>query len=140
MNVAGHIEALRADLIATAGIGDESTLRVAERLSRALDPAMRLRLLDILSEAALEVNGQLTSGQIEVRLAGGDVGFTYLESSHEAEPAGDDAQAARITLRIPAQLKTRAEAPAPVPEARGRTHRHHHLGRAARRGRGDAAW
>ena len=87
MNIAGHIEALRADLIATAGIGDESTLRVAEQLSRALDPAMRLRLLDILSEAALEVNGQLTSGQIEVRLAGGDVGFTYSESSHEAEPA-----------------------------------------------------
>ena len=87
MNVAGHIEALRADLIATAGIGDESTLRVAEQLSRALDPAMRLRLLDILSEAALEVNGQLTSGQIEVRLAGGDVGFTYSESSHEAKPA-----------------------------------------------------
>lgn len=112
MNIAGHIEALRADLIATAGIGDESTLRVAEQLSRALDPAMRLRLLDILSEAALEVNGQLTSGQIEVRLAGGDVGFTYSESSHEAEPAGDDAQAARVTLRIPEQLKTRAEAAA----------------------------
>src|SRR6476469_7903249 len=88
MNIAGHIEALRADLIATAGIGDEGTLRVAEHLSRALDPAMRLRLLDILSEAALEVNGQLTSGQIEVRLAGGDVAFTYSESSHEAEPAG----------------------------------------------------
>lgn len=112
MNIAGHIEALRADLIATAGIGDESTLRVAEQLSRALDPAMRLRLLDILSEAALEVNGQLTSGQIEVRLAGGDVGFVYSESSNEAEPAGEDAQAARITLRIPEQLKTRAEAAA----------------------------
>ena len=42
----------------------------------------------------------------------GDVGFTSTDSSQEPEPAGDDAQAARITLRSPEQLKTRAEAAA----------------------------
>jgi HicB-like protein involved in pilus formation len=112
MDIAGHIEALRADLTASAGLGDETTIRIAGQLSRALDPALRLRLLDILAEAALEVNGQISHGQIEVRLSGNDIGFAYVETAHEAEPAADDEQAARITLRLPESLKTRAESAA----------------------------
>ena len=112
MDIDGHIEALAADLATTAGLGDDVTLRVADQLSLALLPAFRLRVQDILAEAALELNEQLPNGHVELRLAGGDVGLAYIEDHGAAEPAGDDAQAARITLRLPEGLKTRAESAA----------------------------
>ena len=112
MDIDGHIEALAADLATTAGLGDDVTLRVADQLSLALLPAFRLRVQDILAEAALELNDQLPSGHVELRLAGGDVGLAYVEDHAAAEPAGDDAQAARITLRLPEGLKARAESAA----------------------------
>ncbi len=112
MDIDGHIEALAADLATAAGLGDDVTLRVADQLSRALLPAFRLRVQDILAEAALELNDQLPHGHVELRLAGGDVGLAYVEDQGAAEPAGDDEQAARITLRLPEGLKTRAEAAA----------------------------
>jgi len=112
MDIDGHIEALAADLATTAGLGDDVTLRVADQLSLALLPAFRLRVQDILAEAALELNEQLPNGHVELRLAGGDVGLAYVEDHGAAEPAGDDAQAARITLRLPEGLKTRAESAA----------------------------
>jgi hypothetical protein len=113
MDVNGHIEALRADLTATAGIGDEQAMRIADGLSRALEPAIRLRLQDILSEAALELNEQLSGGHVEVRLAGRDVSMAFIEGETAApEPAGEDEQSARITLRLPEGLKARAESAA----------------------------
>jgi hypothetical protein len=112
MDIDGHIEALAADLATTAGLGDDVTLRVADQLSLALLPAFRLRVQDILAEAALELNNQLPNGHVELRLAGGDVGLAYVEDHGTAEPAGDDAQAARITLRLPEALKARAESAA----------------------------
>lgn len=112
MDIDGHIEALAADLATTAGLGDEVTLRVADQLSLALLPAFRLRVQDILAEAALELNDQLPSGHVELRLAGGDVGLAYVEDHAAADAAGDDVQAARITLRLPEGLKARAESAA----------------------------
>ena len=112
MDIDGHIEALAADLATTAGLGDDVTMRVAHQLSLALLPAFRLRVQDMLAEAALELNDQLPNGHVELRLAGGDVGLAYVEDHGASEPAGDDAQAARITLRLPEGLKTRAESAA----------------------------
>ena len=113
MELNGHIEALRADLAASAGIGDEQALRVAESLARALEPAIRLRVLDILSEAAMELNEQLPGGHVEVRLAGRDIGLAYIEGAPAApQPAAEDELSARITLRLPEGLKGRAEAAA----------------------------
>jgi hypothetical protein len=112
MDIDGHIEALAADLATSAGLGDDVTLRVADQLSLALLPAFRLRVQDILAEAALELNDQLPNGHVELRLAGGDVGLAYVEDHATAEPAADDAQAARITLRLPEGLKARAESAA----------------------------
>lgn len=112
MDITGHIEALRADLAATAGIADEQGQHVAEQLGRAIEPALRLRLLDILSEAALELNGQLPGGQVDLRLAGREVTLSYVEATAQAQPPLDDQQAARITLRLPESMKTRAESAA----------------------------
>src|SRR5262249_37760481 len=101
MHTTTHIEALQADLAAAAGVGAGEGMRVAERLAQALEPAVRLRLLDVLSEAALELTGQLHSGRVDVRLAGRDVEMIFTEGAAEDSPAVDDDQAARITLRLP---------------------------------------
>jgi len=105
-----HVEALRRELASLGQIGDEHVAAAAERLSRALGPTLGLRLLAVLSEAALEVSSQLSGGHVEVRLAGQDPSLVYVE--HEpaaAAPAGEDAFTARITLRLPDALKTSVE-------------------------------
>jgi HicB family len=113
MDMSGHIEALRADLASAASIADDQGQRIADQLGRALEPALRLRLQDILAEAAMELDDQLP-GHVEVRLSGRDIGLHYSESAPEAQqhPADDEQAAARITLRLPESLKTRAEAAA----------------------------
>jgi hypothetical protein len=40
------------------------------RLADAVEPSLRLRLIDLLSEAALSLNSQLDIGHVEVRMAG----------------------------------------------------------------------
>ena len=110
MDVTPYIQAVRADLEAVAG-PDPATLDVAERLSRALEPTVQLRLLDALGQAALEVSEQLPSGRVEVRLAGRDVQLTYVaeEPVAEAPIADDESGTARLTLRMPEALKARVE-------------------------------
>src|SRR5436305_8858093 len=107
MELEPHVEALRRELASLGNIGDEHVSAAAERLGQALGPTLGLRLLGILSEAALEVSSQLPSGHVEVRLAGQDPSPVYVEhDAAAAAPAGDDAFTARITLRLPDSLKT----------------------------------
>jgi hypothetical protein len=107
------IDALEAELASLAAIGDDESQAAAARLSGALRSAAGLRLLDVLSEAALEVSAQLPSGHVEVRLAGQEPSLVYVESPEAAAtPAGEDALSSRITLRLPEQLKASIEAAA----------------------------
>ncbi|HKT45807.1 MAG TPA: toxin-antitoxin system HicB family antitoxin [Gaiellaceae bacterium] len=110
MQIDGYVQALREDLARVAALGDESTARAADLLSVALESAVGRRLLEALSEAALELNSQLEDGRVEVRFAGGDPELVYVrdEESARAEPA-DEAFTARITLRLPESLKNRLE-------------------------------
>jgi HicB-like protein involved in pilus formation len=110
MELEPHIEALRRELASLGDIGDEQLASAADRLSQALGPALGLRLLAVLSEAALEVSGQLPAGHVEVRLAGQDPSLVYVEEeAAPAQPPADDAFTARITLRLPDSLKTSVE-------------------------------
>jgi hypothetical protein len=113
MQIDGYVQALREDLARIAAVGDESTARAAELLAVALESALGRRLLEALGEAALELNGQLDEGRIEVRFAGSDPELVYVrdEEAPAAEPA-DEAFTARITLRLPEGLKGRLEAAA----------------------------
>ena len=113
MQIDGYVQALREDLARVAAVGDESTARAAELLAVALESAIGRRLLEALGEAALELNGQLEDGRIEVRFAGSDPELVYVrdEEAPAAEPA-DEAFTARITLRLPESLKARLEAAA----------------------------
>jgi predicted HicB family RNase H-like nuclease len=110
MQLDTHVQALQSELASLAGIGDEQVGAAAERLSQALAPSLRLRLLELLSEAALEVSSQLNAGHVEIRLAGQEPSLVYVEHE-EASPAApaEDGLTARITLRLPDSLKTSVE-------------------------------
>jgi HicB family len=114
MEMAHFVGKLEADLTAVAAVGDEATARAAERLIQALRSSAGLRLLEALGEVALEVNAQLPSGHVEVRLAGPDPTLVYVAEEERAEPAPseDDGMTARISLRLPEALKQRIEAAA----------------------------
>ena len=111
MQLQRFIDALRADLNAVAELGDEQTAEAANRLTLTLQASVGLRLLDALSEAALELNEKLPSGHVEVRLTGQDPSLVYVSDEPEAPTtaAGDEAYTARITLRLPEALKTSVE-------------------------------
>ncbi len=112
MQIEGYVQALRDDLVRVAAVGDESTARAAELLAVALESSVGRRLQEALGEAALELSGQLDSGRIEVRIAGGDPELVLVhDDGAVAEPA-DEAFTARITLRLPESLKARLEAAA----------------------------
>ncbi len=113
MRIQIYVEALKDDLSAAAAAGDEQVADAAARLVAVLDPALRLRLLDLLGEAAREIGDLLPEGRVEVRLAGSDAELVYVEDAASvATPAAEDAVSARITLRLPDGLKIGIEAAA----------------------------
>ena len=111
MDLTPHLEAVRADL---ESLADEQTQAGLERLARAVEPAMQLRLLDVLGEAALELSEQLPSGHAEVRVAARDARLVYVSetsSQRDVMETEDDDEGAtsRLTLRMPEALKTKVE-------------------------------
>ena len=114
MELRPFVEGLQADLEGIAAVGDDAVAEAAKRLTSAVGASAGLRLLDALTEAALEVSEQLPSGHVEIRLSGQGPSFVYVEEEGEvpAPPAGDDALVARISLRLPEGLKLAIEAAA----------------------------
>lgn len=109
MQIDGHIQALREDLVRVAALGDESTTRAAELLSVALEASVARRLQDVLAEAALELNAQLDAAHVEVRIAGRDPELVLVHEDGSVPEPVDEAFSARITLRLPESLKQRIE-------------------------------
>ena len=114
MQLRPYVEGLQADLEQIAAVGDDAVAEAARRLSAAVGASAGLRMLDALGEAALELNAQLPSGHVEIRLSGQDPALVYVEEEAESAPAlgGEDALVARITLRLPEGLKSAVEAAA----------------------------
>lgn len=116
MDITPYAERLRADLAQTAAAGDQALREAADRLNAAVDPALRLALMEVLSEAAAEITSAMRAGSVEARLHGRDIEFVVDEPAPgQAEPAvqlaedHDEGDLARITLRIPETIKSRAE-------------------------------
>jgi hypothetical protein len=114
MQLQRYVDALKADLTAVAELGDDATAQAASRLVVSLQASIGLRLLDALSEAALELTDRLPSGHVEVRLAGQDPELVFVGDEPEAAPAAaaEDGHTARISLRLPETLKTAVESAA----------------------------
>jgi HicB family len=112
MQIDGLIQALREDLVRVASLGDETTSRAADLLSVALEASLGRRVQDALAEAALELNEQLDSAHVELRVAGHDLQLVLVREDGTAPEAADEAFSARITLRLPESLKQRVESAA----------------------------
>jgi HicB-like protein involved in pilus formation len=113
MDLARHVTAVQSDLASAAALGGDDVAEAGRRLAEAAAPALQLRLLDLLSEAALGLNAQLPEGHVELRLAGRDPDLVYVtqatpDATGAAEAATSDYDA-RITLRLPDALKVAAE-------------------------------
>jgi hypothetical protein len=122
------VDQLRRELVATADVGGDEARALAERLTAPLEASLRLALLSALSTAAEEITSQLAPGAVDLRLRGGDIGFVVSgpallpDDAEEhgapgpadapaigAAPDAEDGGTARITLRVPEQLKSRIE-------------------------------
>jgi HicB family len=112
MQIDGHIQALREDLVRVAAVGDESTKRAADLLSVAIEASLERRIQDVLAEAALELNAQLDAAHVEVRIAGHDPELVLVREDGTVPDAVDEAFSARITLRLPESVKQRIESAA----------------------------
>ncbi len=128
MNLDRYVADLRAQLAASAQAEGDDVRTVAERLSTALEPATRLVLLEVLSDAAGEITRELAPTSVDVRLRGRDPELVVSlatppdeasapaapvvpAAAAAAEPADDvvDGSTSRTTLRLPDHLKARAE-------------------------------
>ena len=123
MDLTPYVENLRQDLAAAAEAGGPEARAAAERLALALDPAVRLALMDALSQAAAEITAELPAGSVDVRLRGRepelvvDVPTMPLPappppappSPEDAPEVDEDDAVARISLRLPESLKYKAE-------------------------------
>jgi hypothetical protein len=111
MELTPHLEAIRADLESLLG-ADEALAAAVDRMGRALDATLQLRLLDVLGEAALELTEQVPVGHAELRVAGRDASLVYLGPPEPSPPppAPDDERGTvRLTLRMPDALKGSVE-------------------------------
>jgi hypothetical protein len=125
MDITPYVESLRRDLTAAAEAGGPDVKAAAERLALALDPAVRLALMDALSEAAAEITSELPEGSVDVRLKGREpqlvvdvpsMGAAPTPPTAPPPPSGEateedeeEGTIARVTLRIPEAVKFRAE-------------------------------
>ncbi|MBW4041331.1 MAG: histidine kinase [Acidobacteria bacterium] len=127
MELDRYTDRVRAQLAAVADTGADDVRALAERMSAALDPAVRLALLELLAEAAGEISGELAPGSVDVRLRGRDPELVVRlpaggpGSARPAPPGsaapevpGDDSATFRTTLRLPERLKARVEDAASV--------------------------
>jgi len=118
MDITPYVDSLRRDLVAAAESGTAEVKTAAERLALALDPSARLALMEALSHAAAEITSELPAGSVDVRLNGRELDFVVTAPMAPTPPSpppppgvdeADDGNLARITLRIPESVKTKAE-------------------------------
>ena len=134
MNLEPYVESIHRQLEVAAEAHGDDARALAERLLAPLDSAMRLTVQDALAAAAEEITLELAPGSVEVRLRGREPEFvvnlpTYESSGEDITDErdfpsnawrragtrprpvgdGDEATVSRVNLRLPDDLKARAE-------------------------------
>ncbi|MFE3448071.1 toxin-antitoxin system HicB family antitoxin [Nonomuraea sp. NPDC059194] len=129
MDLTQYIENLRREFGDAAEAAGSEARATADRLTGLLDSALRLTLIEVLSEAADELTREIEPGVVDVRIRGRQPEFvvTMPHAWHAGapgapqpptappppgppEPPGDaDQGTARMTLRLPEALKARIE-------------------------------
>ncbi|MGV0809114.1 histidine kinase [Mycolicibacterium setense] len=117
MNLQPYVETVRHELGIAAAAGGADAEALAQRLTAPLESALRLALLEALSEAAEQITRDLAPGSVHVRLNGRDPEFTVDPAEVEApvtEPAvdlpdDDGGGIWRVSLRLPESLRAGVE-------------------------------
>ncbi|MFC5063587.1 toxin-antitoxin system HicB family antitoxin [Actinomycetospora atypica] len=73
MDLTPYVTALRDDLANAASVGDEQTARAGTALAGALEPAVRLALMNALSDLAAEISEKVDGHNVSLRLRGREV-------------------------------------------------------------------
>jgi hypothetical protein len=114
-----YVDGVRHDLAVAAAAGGQDAEALAERLTAPLESAIRLALLEVLSEAAEQITLEIAPGSVDVRLRGRDPEFTVSPGVYELPEAPavvpeseDDGGTWRVTLRLPEFLRSRVDAAA----------------------------
>lgn len=118
MDLTEYVEALRHSLATAAAAAGEQARETARLLSDTMEPAVRLTVTDALAAMAAEVTDALDGALVDIRLRGRDPEVVVVPAQHPEpeeppdEPLADDGSTARISLRLPDALKSRAESAA----------------------------
>jgi hypothetical protein len=118
MDLQPYVDAVRHEMSVAAAAAGPDAQAMADRLTAPLESAIRLALLEALSEAAEQITRELAPGSVEVRLRGRDPEFTVDSGMAEIAEAPaiaptdleDDGRTWRVTLRLPEQLRPRVDA------------------------------
>jgi hypothetical protein len=124
MDLNDYVDALRSHLNTAAATGTEQTRETARLLGDTIEPAVRLAVTDALSAMAAEITAAWDGGLVDIRLRGRDPEVVIVpapdhepqepapDPAEEADAGEDDGSMARISLRLPESVKSRAEAAA----------------------------
>lgn len=116
MDLHPYLNAVAEDLSRATALADDHTREVAARVATAVEPALRLALVQALSDAAATITSQLDGAVVSVRMDGRDPHLRVedLPGTTDPGPVPDDddgstADLARVTVRLPEPLKRQAE-------------------------------
>jgi hypothetical protein len=119
MDLQPYVDGVRHELGVAAAAGGADAQLLADRLTAPLDSAIRLALLEALSDAASEITRELAPGSVDVRLRGREPEFVVTAGvDDEPEPVAavaesdDDSGTWRVTLRLPESLRSPVDAAA----------------------------
>lgn len=122
VDISRHVQELQDQLVEATELAGEQANEIANALTRSLDASLRLVILEVLSEAANEITSELAPGSVDVRLRGRDPEFVVtppmspdtteaMVAQEQSSPMDYtvDGRTTRTTLRLPENLKTKAE-------------------------------
>lgn len=113
MQLTPYLEAVARDLDRATALADEQTREVTHRVAAAIEPGLRLAMVQLLSDAAAQLTAELDGPVISVRMDGRDPDWHIMREEPgpvvpDAESADED-NSARVTVRLPEGIKKRAE-------------------------------
>jgi len=116
MELMPFVDAVRRDLAAAGEAAGAEVREASQRLSYALEPSLRLVLLEALGTAAAEITAQLDAAVVELHLRGRDPDLVVTEAgglvtntARTAPIADSDEGTSRISFRLPESLKARVD-------------------------------